>query len=82
VSLDPHHTKVTRTVLVWSLTDVWDGDQRHAERLADAFEVDVGGTFFPISARAGFSFGQFLDFLLGLLTVDLAGDDAPQPSQQ
>jgi len=43
--------------------------------LADAFEVDLGATLMPVSARIGFSFGQFPDFLLGWTTLDIAGDD-------
>ncbi|HPD16416.1 MAG TPA: hypothetical protein PLE19_15795 [Planctomycetota bacterium] len=56
-------------------------------KLVDAFEVDVGATLIAPSARVGFSFGQFLDFLLGWTTLDIAGDDearesAPPPTPQ
>jgi len=43
-------------------------------KLIDAFEFEVGATL-GISARVGFSLGQFLDFITGWFGVDLAGDD-------
>ena len=44
--------------------------------LVDAFEVDVGATLIAVSGRVGFSLGQFLDFVLGWTTLDIAGNDA------
>ena len=40
-----------------------------------AFDIEVGATVLIIGARAGFSPGEFLDFLLGWFGVDIAGDD-------
>jgi len=45
-------------------------------KLVDAFEVDIGSTLGVISARVGFSFGQFADYALGFFGLDIAGDDA------
>jgi hypothetical protein len=44
-------------------------------KLADAFQVDVSATVMPLSARVGFSFGQFADLILGFVGFDVAGDD-------
>jgi hypothetical protein len=41
----------------------------------DKFDVDVRATLFPVSLGVGFRPGQFLDFLLGWTTLDIAGDD-------
>jgi hypothetical protein len=43
-------------------------------KLIDALDVEVGATC-GLSARAGFSPGQFADFLLGWFGLDIAGDD-------
>ncbi len=39
-----------------------------------ALDVEVGFTVL-VGARAGFSVGELLDFLLGLVTIDIADDD-------
>ncbi len=46
--------------------------------LIDRFDLEFGAVVL-LGARVGFSPGQFLDFVLGLLGVDLAGDD-PLPA--
>jgi len=43
--------------------------------LANIFDVDVGATLMPLSARVGFSPGQFADFVLGFFGLDVARDD-------
>jgi hypothetical protein len=47
-------------------------------KLVDAFEVDIGATLVVVSARGGFSFGQFADLVLGVFGLDIAGDDTGQ----
>ncbi len=42
-----------------------------------AFDIEVGANVLIIGARAGFSPGEFLDFLLGWFGVDVADDDRP-----
>lgn len=42
------------------------------------FDVEVGIGLMFFGVNAGFSPGQFLDFLLGWFGIDLAGDDAPE----
>lgn len=43
----------------------------------DKFDLEAGATAGLVNARLGLSPGQALDFLLGLLAIDPAGDDAP-----
>ncbi|MEK7270894.1 MAG: hypothetical protein AAB215_08155 [Planctomycetota bacterium] len=43
----------------------------------DKFDVEAGATAGFVNVRLGISPGQALDFLLGVFTIDLAGDDAP-----
>jgi len=45
-------------------------------KLIDAFDADLGATLLLVSARIGFSPGQFADFALGFFGLDIAGDDA------
>jgi len=40
-----------------------------------AFDVEVGAVLGFVAFRAGFSLGQFVDFLLGWFGLDIAGDD-------
>jgi len=60
-------------------------------RTIDRFGIDVGATLLVPSVRVGFNPAQFLDFLLGWTTLDIAGDDeagqappppTPQPLQK
>jgi hypothetical protein len=43
-------------------------------KLVDAFDIEVGATLL-LSARVGFSPGQFVDFITGWFGLDIAGDD-------
>jgi len=72
---EPRHVKLCRTIVVYSMTSVHDADGKRAEKLVDAFDLNVGATVLPISLRAGLSLGQFLDFVLGWSTLDIASDD-------
>ncbi|MCZ6687975.1 MAG: hypothetical protein O7H41_00020 [Planctomycetota bacterium] len=47
------------------------------------FDVEVGVFIGVVGVRAGFSPGEFLDFILGWFGVDIAGDDqhAPYPRE-
>ncbi len=42
-----------------------------------AFDIEVGAFAIVLGARVGFSPGEFLDFLLGWVGIDIAGDDKP-----
>jgi hypothetical protein len=42
-----------------------------------AFNIEAGVFVLVVGARAGFSPGEFLDFLLGWVGIDIAGDDHP-----
>jgi hypothetical protein len=48
-------------------------------KLVDRFDMDVGATLLPFSARLGFGWGQFVDFLVGWTGLDIAGDDTGGP---
>ena len=45
-------------------------------RPINALDLSAGASLLPVSAKIGFSPGQFLDFLLGWTTLDLGRDDA------
>jgi hypothetical protein len=62
-----------------SVGEEWEGAPP-PRKLTDSFDIAIGVTFAPLSARAGFSLGQFADFLLGLTTLDVSGDDTGAPS--
>ena len=47
---------------------------KREHKLVDAFDIEVGATL-GLSARVGFSLGQFLDFVTGWFGLDLAKDD-------
>lgn len=50
--------------------------------LIDSFDIEAGATlglFLCLSVHAGFSPGQFLDFVLGWFGVDIGDDDTPRP---
>ena len=42
-----------------------------------AFDIEVGAFALILGFKAGFSPGEFVDFLLGWFGVDIAGDDRP-----
>lgn len=44
----------------------------------DRFDLEAGGTALFVNARAGLRPGQAADFVLGLFTLDPAGDDDPE----
>lgn len=48
--------------------------ERHIP-IINRFDFEVGGTALFVSAKAGFSLGQFLDFILGITGIDIAQDD-------
>ena len=72
---DSEHGRETGSILVLNLCRVLDCGRNPDRKLIDAFDVDVAATLL-LSARVGFSPGQFLDFAAGLATFDLAGDDS------
>lgn len=39
------------------------------------FDIEIGGSAILVGAHVGLSPGEFLDFLTGLLFIDIAGDD-------
>jgi hypothetical protein len=47
-----------------------------------AFDVEAGVMLLLWGFRAGFSPGEFLDFLLGWFGIDIAGDDAPAVTRE
>ena len=56
---------------------VWSADAIRRNRRAHIhlFDIEVRVHALIMSARAGFSPGEFVDFLLGWFGVDIAGDD-------
>jgi hypothetical protein len=60
-----------------------EGTRRKTRRpIIDAFDIEVGASL-GLSARVGFSPGQFLDFLLGWFGPDIGDDDTePQSAPQ
>lgn len=44
----------------------------------DRFDLEVGATALVANARVGFSPGQVVDFLVGIIGFDPAGDDHPK----
>jgi hypothetical protein len=68
--------KRTSSILFVNVLAFTKNRGRNSEpKLIDAFDVDVGATFLRLSTRAGFSFGQFADFVLGFFGLDIAGED-------
>ncbi len=51
--------------------------ERHSMRrtLLHSFDIEVGAFFLLIGFEIGVSLGELVDFLLGLFTIDIAGDD-------
>ena len=62
-----------RPVLSW-LWSGGSGDELRKARI-HAFDLEVGATAILVTAKAGFSPGEFVDFLLGWFGVDIAGND-------
>lgn len=52
--------------------------QSSRRTLLHAFDVEVSAFVLIFGVEFGFSFGEFVDFLLGLFTIDIAGDDTPE----
>lgn len=54
--------------------------EQHSSRrtLLHAFDVEVSAFVLVFGIEIGFSLGEFVDFLLGLFTIDIAGDDTPE----
>ena len=62
-----------------------DDPKRAASRRSariHAFDVEVHAFALLFNGSIGFSLGEFADFLLGWLGVDIARDDTPWPSKQ
>jgi hypothetical protein len=62
----------------FGLRGLWDSKaNRPEDRFARVhiFDVEAGVSMLVVGARAGFSPGELLDFLLGWFGVDIAGDD-------
>ncbi|MCZ6692164.1 MAG: hypothetical protein O7H41_21480 [Planctomycetota bacterium] len=55
---------------------IWTDPKSGWSRL-HAFDIEASVYWGIIGARAGFSPGEFVDFLLGWFGVDIAGDDVP-----
>ncbi len=84
----------TQVPIVSAHTWLWSDATRHESDFngryarwarVHAFDIEVGATVLIVGARAGFSPGEFLDFLLGWVGIDIAGDDVggeevPEPS--
>lgn len=64
------------------LSDVFDLDDRSpfaltpAQRFVDMFGVEVGLAPLFLQVHVGFNFAEFLDFTLGIVGLDICGDDA------
>lgn len=77
-SVEPE--RVAKSIVLFDVTSLPRYREPGEKRVAiQAFDLHVGATF-VLSARAGFSPGQFADFILGWFGRDLAGDDAPAPA--
>ncbi len=53
-------------------------DYTHLGSRLHEFDIEAAALAGVLHVRIGFSPGEFLDFLLGIATVDLAGDDGGQ----
>lgn len=49
--------------------------QSSRRTLLHAFDIEASAFVLVVGFEFGFSIGEFLDFLLGLFTLDIAGDD-------
>lgn len=69
--------RVAESIVLFDLASIpeFREEERYRRKLIDAFDVHVDATML-LSARAGFSAGQFADFLLGFTTLDIAEDDS------
>ncbi|MBM4042192.1 MAG: hypothetical protein FJ290_27155 [Planctomycetes bacterium] len=68
--------RVTASVLFLNLVAFSEsGGRRYDAKAADRFEMDIAATLLVPSFRVGFNPAEFLDFLLGWTTLDIAGDD-------
>ena len=64
------------------LSDVFDLDDRRpfaltpAQRFVDMFGVEVGLAPLFLQVHVGFNLAEFVDFTLGIVGLDIFGDDA------
>lgn len=78
------YSQASRSILLLNMCPFHDCPEAGPRpKTIDAFDLSLGATVLPVSVRAGFSPGQFLDFLLGWFGLDIASDDSlPKPLQK